>query len=170
MASFSRSGNALKNFKLCSVHRGQAFERRMGRVYRVGVTVRDLTSSVVSRSVWSVFITVCTAILRMGTYIQSHTAVPSSQHPGNFTRVQPYYKSPSRNSIVFKKGWVRPRPGTIRFFPESPEISSSESSLLEERTPERPRSCSEFVTPRRVQRSIGVIQREIASGYVRSGS
>ena len=83
--------------------------------------------------------------------------------PGNLTRVQFYYKSPSRNSIVFK-GWVKPRP--MRFYPKYPEISSSESSLLEERMPERPPSCSESVTPPRVQRSIGVIQRETANEYV----
>ena len=49
---------------------------------------------------------------------------------------------------------------------ESPALSSSGSSLLEERMRGRPPFSREFVTPRRVQRSTVVMNREIASGYV----
>jgi hypothetical protein len=47
-----------------------------------------------------------------------------------------------------------------------PVLSSSGSSLLEERMRGRPPFSREFATPRRVQRSTVVMNPEIASGYV----
>jgi hypothetical protein len=93
-----------------------------------------------------------------GTYIRPHAAVPTSQQLHACLVLLPS-----------RKRWVRSRATcarTIRFYLESPAISSSESSLLEERTPARPPYCSESVTQRRVQKSIGMMQREIASWYV----
>jgi hypothetical protein len=71
-------------------------------------------------------------------------------------------------TIVIKR-WDRSRPsclGMIRVYPEPPAISSSESSLLEEQTPGRRPSCNACVTPQRVQRFTGVINRDTARGYV----
>jgi hypothetical protein len=71
-------------------------------------------------------------------------------------------------TIVIKR-WDRSHPlcpGTVRTYPGSPTISSSESSLLEGQTPGRRPSCSESVTPQRVQRSTGVINGDVARGYV----
>ena len=78
-----------------------------------------------------------------------------------------FYKPPSRNG----KGWGRSSPNrlpveTIRFYPESPMVSSSESSLLEERTPENPPYYDVYVTPRRARRSSGAVHEETASGCV----
>jgi hypothetical protein len=70
---------------------------------------------------------------------------------------------------IVTKRWGSSRPtylGVIRISPESPTISSSESSLLEGQTLGRRASCSECVRPQRVQMSTGVINRDIARGYV----
>jgi hypothetical protein len=52
-----------------------------------------------------------------------------------------------------------------RSSPES-QMSSSESSLLEEQMQEKHQSCREWSTPRRVQRSTGLINRETRHLYV----
>jgi hypothetical protein len=53
-----------------------------------------------------------------------------------------------------------------RIFPKTPTTSSFESSSSEEQMRERPRFSSEWVIPPRVQRSTGVIHRDVANGYV----
>jgi hypothetical protein len=78
-----------------------------------------------------------------------------------------FHKPPSRNG----KGWDRPSPSrllvaTIRFYPDSLMISSSESSLLEERTPEKRPYYDVYVTPRRARRPSCMIHRETASRCV----
>jgi hypothetical protein len=82
--------------------------------------------------------------------------------PSNLTPIQSPYNLLA--TIVIRR-WDRSRPicpGMIRIYPGSPVISSSESSFLEGQTPERRPSCSGCVTPQRVQRSTGVINRDIA--------
>jgi hypothetical protein len=72
-------------------------------------------------------------------------------------------------STTVVKRWdsLRPSyPGIIRIYPESPVISSFESSLLGGRTLGRQPYCKKCVTPQRVQRSTGVINTDIARGYV----
>jgi hypothetical protein len=69
------------------------------------------------------------------------------------------------NSIVIKE-WDRPSQKTIRFYPKSRAVSSSESSLLEGQMQARRPSCNECVTLRRVQRSTDVIHGDIVRGYV----
>jgi hypothetical protein len=86
--------------------------------------------------------------------------------------VQSSYNSPSCNYCGQDsrlKRWGRSRPscpGMIRIYPESHAASSFESSLLGGRTPGRRPYCKKCVTPQRVQRSTGVIERETARGYV----
>lgn len=102
------------------------------------------------------------------------------QSPANLRVCTPWpVFLPSYDSIVIK-GWDKTSPSRLgairsrrgvqwthsRIFPEPPAISSSESSLSEELMQGRHRFCREFVTQRRAQRSTGLIDRDIARGYV----
>jgi hypothetical protein len=71
---------------------------------------------------------------------------------------------PSCNTLVL---WVQIRVilESSRVSPES-QVSSSECSLLEEQMQGRRPSYKEYATLPRVQRSTGVIDGELASGYV----
>jgi hypothetical protein len=80
---------------------------------------------------------------------RAHAAILS-----NFTRVQPT----SYHNLV---PWMQ-----SKFSPEPPVMSSSESLLLDEQTLERLQFFSESATPPRALRSIVLINRELASGYV----
>lgn len=52
-----------------------------------------------------------------------------------------------------------------RIYPAFPTMPSSESSSLEEPTLGRHRFCRESVTPRRIQRSTGVMNQRMTIGY-----
>jgi hypothetical protein len=111
---------------------------------------------------------VCTAITTQE-YIGSVTPVSrrNPQHrPISRVFIPVFIPLPGLLVTIVIKRWVRSRPNCLGAILEFPAISSSAYSLLEERTPEKPPSCSESVTPQRVQRSSGSFHREIASGFV----
>jgi len=80
------------------------------------------------------------------------------QYPAIHACSAPLATLPSYNTLVL---WTHSNSS-----PKSPTMSSSECSLLEEQTQERPRFCKEFAIPPRVQRSTGLVHEESASGYV----
>jgi hypothetical protein len=85
-------------------------------------------------------------IICVGSDLQTHSAIPN-----NLTRLTSFESLPIWMHSSSSPGF---------------QLSSSESSLLEEQMQGRRRFFSESATPPRIQRSTELIHRELAIGYV----